>query len=322
MFIDMHQDVLYHLRGGGGVKAGSQTSFDMLSRGELKIVFGSIFLEPQAYWSDGFPGQDLTAEDASREIGLEMQAYGQETVSERGRCLRCVESRAQAQEILAGDQVGLLIHLEGLNEWPNDNFRSLDTWYLMGLRSLAIVWNEANDLGGGCSDPYYGLTRLGENVLRWCEERGVLVDLAHANKRTFQRALKVIDGPVIVSHANAAGLCLHSRNLSDWQLKAVAARGGVVGITFVNSFVVADGRRATVADVADHVEYVREVAGLDCVAIGSDFGGILGQTPEGLESVEQLPNLWAELAGRSWSKANIEQVAWRNAARVIKQVLK
>jgi len=303
--IDLHQDLLLHMRGEGGVKANTQTSPEMLMASDVKLVVASVFIHPNR----GAEGPRLIERELIQYEAL-ARRYG----------WRIVRTGADVDDVLAGGSLGLLLHIEGLNIFPETGFAALERWYELGWRSLGPVWNSANDLGGGCGESGSGLTELGASVLEWCEQRDIIVDFAHANDRTFWNGVRARGNPAIVSHANAFNLCKHVRNLNDTQLLSIAMRDGLVGITFVNGFVVRLGR-ATIVQVADHIENIRGFIGSQHVAIGSDFGGILGTTVEGLGSVEDLPNLWDELARRGWSDDAIEQVAWRNAARVLKKIL-
>jgi len=303
--IDLHQDLLMHLRGDGGIPAGSQTSPKMLVEAGVKLVVASVFVHP------------CVGQAAADKIDQDLNGYLE--LAER-HDWQIIEKSSDIDDVLHGDRLGLLIHLEGLNYLPGPYYNELRRWHHLGLRSFAPVWNTANHLGGGCSDSGLGLSPLGHSYLRRCQRQNIAIDLAHANQRTFWNALSATSGPLLVSHANMAAVRPHQRNLTDDQLLALAERRGLVGICFVNGFVSAD-ERATVADVADHLDHVRRSVGTRYVAIGSDFGGILGQTVSGLESIQQLPNLWEELANRGWDDRDIELVAWRNAARVLKNII-
>jgi membrane dipeptidase len=123
--------------------------------------------------------------------------------------------------------------------------------------------------------------------------------------------------PVIWSHADAGGLNDHPRNVPDDVLRRVPANGGVVMVTFVPEFLTSRPQ-ATVGDVADHIEHVVKVAGMDHVGIGSDFDGI-SSTPVGLEDVSTYPALFAELSRRGWTEENLAKLAGENALRVLRQ---
>lgn len=225
-----------------------------------------------------------------------------------------------------------------------------------GLRSDILAYDEPSVLADGHAGPakFGGLSPLGKKVARWMQENGILVDLSHASVDTMRDVLDQAIAPVIFSHSSAAALCDVSRNVPDDVLRRLTANGGVVMVSFVPEFtskVFSDwydaggvfamgvlekngGNReksrpamdawekanpqpaVTVADVADHIEHVRDVAGIDHVGFGSDFDGIDFTVTE-LEDVSKFPNLVKELARRGWSDADLRKVAGENFLRVL-----
>jgi membrane dipeptidase len=192
----------------------------------------------------------------------------------------------------------------------------LDEFHGEGVRLLSLTWNSSNALGDGTLGRRHGgLSDLGRTVLRRMEALGMVPDLAHLAEASFWDALRTTRGPVIVSHANAAALHRHPRNLTDEQLRAIARRGGVVGVSFFPRFLGA----ATLARVLDHIDHMVRVMGIDHVALGSDYDGI-PDVPAGLEDVSKLPNLAAGLRARGYQPEQIRKVLGGNALRVFRQV--
>jgi len=221
------------------------------------------------------------------------------------------------------------MHIEGLNIPPRPKiikrgvaagWNRLQKWYDMSWRSCGLVWNLTNPLGGGTNDTSQGLTQLGKEIIQWLQERSMIIDFAHMNEKTFWDVAEIVLDPIVVSHANTRNSFLNQRNLTNDQLRKVAESGGVVGVFLAKKFVTGN-EKATVADVIDHVDHMQNIMGIDHIALGTDFGGIISGFPKGLESVDKLPALWKELKRRNYSEDDIEKIAYKNAAKVLVNTL-
>ena len=252
----------------------------------------------------------------------------------------------------AAGRIGALLGMEGGHAIEN-SLGALRAYYDLGVRSMALVHNRSLAWADAAQDEpkTHGLSDFGREVVREMNRLGMLVDLAHASPETMRAALETSASPVIFSHACARALADHARNVPDDVLAKVAKNDGVVMIAFVPLFVsgkvaawwapvwpqvLADPKqstlervkaehakaagpepKATIADVADQIEYVRKVAGVDHVGLGGDFPATAG-APAGLEDVSTYPALFAELIRRGWKDDDLTKLAGGNFLRVLR----
>ncbi|MCS6914750.1 MAG: membrane dipeptidase [Myxococcales bacterium] len=187
------------------------------------------------------------------------------------------------------------------------------------VRYLGLLHFSRNALGapamGWGMDPAQGLTPLGCAVVDACRELGMLVDLAHINRRGFFDAVSRRPGPLLVSHTGVAGVHRHWRNIDDEQIRAVADSGGVVGVIFAPRYL----GRGGVEGVVDHLMHIIRVAGEDAVALGSDWDGFV-QPPQGLADPSELPHLTEALLRRRLSAQTIHKLLGGNVLRMLDEV--
>ncbi|MFY9821480.1 MAG: dipeptidase [Thermoanaerobaculia bacterium] len=264
---------------------------------------------------------------------------------------------ADVERIHQAGRIASLVGMEGGHSIHN-SLAALRLLYAAGARYMTITHSKNTDWADSATDEpkHGGLTRFGEEVVREMNRLGMLVDLSHVSAATMKKALAVAQAPVIFSHSSTRALDPHPRNVPDDVLKLLPANGGVVMVSFVPTFTseavrawnadqdAAETRlktlnpgdpeavkkgleawraqhpapRATLEQVADHVEHVRKLAGIDHVGIGSDFDGITS-VPIGLESVDTYPALLAELLRRGWTDEELGKLAGRNVLRVLRQ---
>ncbi len=220
-------------------------------------------------------------------------------------------------------KLGVMIGIEGGEPLEGD-VALLRAYYRLGVRIMGLVWNHRNALADGAMEweTGGGLTRFGRAVVHDMNRLGMVIDTAHLPPAGLRDVLELSVAPVVFSHGNCRQLFDHPRNLWDDQIRSLAARGGVFGISYVNAFMVPEHFRATVRTVADHVDHVCQVVGnAGHVALGSDWDGT-EQVPEGLEDARSLPNLTAELIRRGYAEAELVQILGGNYQRVFRQVLR
>lgn len=239
----------------------------------------------------------------------------------------------------------------------NNSLATLRALHQLGVRYMTLTHNDTIDWADSATDEprHGGLTDFGREVVREMNRVGMLVDLSHVAATTMRDALDVTAAPVVFSHSSARAVCDHPRNIPDDVLERLAANGGVAMATFVPKFILpaavewtlaadenlrahglhhldttpeamalhrafeAERPRpvATAATVADHLDHMREVAGIDHIGIGGDYDGT-AFTPSGLDDVAGYPNLIAELLTRGWSKPDLAKLTWSNAVRVLR----
>jgi membrane dipeptidase len=222
-------------------------------------------------------------------------------------------------------RVTAVLHLEGAEPLAPD-LSDLDEWYARGLRSLGLVWARRNAFAEGVPfrfpgspDTGPGLTGAGRALVAACNERGILVDCSHLNRRGFLDVAELSDAPLVATHSNAWTLCPATRNLDDTQLDAIAASGGVVGVNFAAAFLRADGHNdpdTPIETVCRHVDHLVERMGVDHVAFGSDYEG--ATIPTGLaDAATGLPGLVEALRARGYDDASLAAITHGNWLRVL-----
>ncbi|MCX5198864.1 dipeptidase [Streptomyces sp. NBC_00249] len=239
----------------------------------------------------------------------------------------------------------------------NNSLATLRALHRLGVRYMTLTHNDTIDWADSATDEprHGGLSDFGREVVREMNRIGMLVDLSHVAATTMRDALAVSAAPVVFSHSSARAVCDHPRNIPDDVLELLPANGGVAMATFVPKFVLpaavawtaaadenlrahgfhhldttpeamalhrafeeANPRpTATAATVADHLDHMREVAGVDHIGIGGDYDGT-AFTPSGLDDVAGYPNLIAELLTRGWSRPDLAKLTWSNAVRALR----
>lgn len=269
--------------------------------------------------------------------------------------LRGALTAADMEAARAEGRIASLMGAEGGHSIGN-SLGTLRGLYRLGVRYMTLTHNDNVDWADSATDEPRtgGLSAFGREVVREMNRLGMLVDLSHVAATTMRDALDATSAPVIFSHSSARAVCEHPRNIPDDVLERLPANGGVAMVTFVPKFVLqaavdwtaaADENMrahgfhhldatpeamaihrafeervprpvATAATVADHLDHMREVAGIDHLGIGGDYDGT-AFTPDGLDDVSGYPNLIAELLDRGWSRADLAKLTWQNAVRVL-----
>ncbi|MEQ9398168.1 MAG: dipeptidase [Longimicrobiales bacterium] len=234
--------------------------------------------------------------------------------------LELATSASDVERIFGGGRIASLLGIEGGHVIEN-SLGALRAFHRAGVRYMTLTHFSNTDWADSATDDpvHGGLSAFGEEVVREMNRLGMLVDLSHVAPATMHDALDVSAAPVIFSHSGAAALSPTPRNVPDDVLSRLRENGGVVMQVFYPGYVAPDGGdSATLAQVADHIEHIRDVAGIDHVGLGSDFDGIPAYVDD-LEDVSTFPALFVELARRGWTDGELAKLAGENVLRVMRE---
>ncbi|MBU6364723.1 MAG: dipeptidase [Gemmatimonadetes bacterium] len=326
-------------------RGGGDTDLPKLHEGGVGTQFWSVYVP-----SDLAPFEAMRAQ-------LEQIDLARRLIARYPRDLGFAASTADIRRVRASGRIASLLGAEGGHVIGN-SLGALRAYYDLGVRYMTLTHFANTDWADAATaiPRHGGLSPFGREVVREMNRLGMMVDISHVSPAAMSAVLDVSEAPVIFSHSSARALTDHVRNVPDSILRRMARNGGVVQVNFVTVFVSEPLRRwsegliprlqratsdsaaerlvrewtathgpmprATLKDLADHIDHIRRVAGADHVGIGADFYGATGpmNVVEGMEDVSRYPALFAELMRRGWSDADLRKLAGGNLMRVFTQV--
>jgi membrane dipeptidase len=336
---DGHNDVLDRLGAPDG--GGPGAFFERGEKGHLDLprareggFGGGIFavwvpspeedLKPERRSPNGLP----PALDAAYALRYAMSAIAMLVKIEArsdGK-LRIVRAVDEIQRCLDEGVMPAVLHMEGADA-IDDDLDALHVLHRAGLRSLGLVWGRPNAFAEGVRprfrgspDTGPGLTEAGRNLIRACNELGVMLDVSHLNERGFWDVAALTDAPLVATHSNAYAICPSPRNLTDAQLDAIAASGGIVGLNFGVHFLREDGvedANTPLEVMIRQTDYLVERVGVEGVGLGSDFDGITVSREIG--DVSGLPKLMSALVDRGYDEKDLRKLAHENWLRILRE---
>jgi membrane dipeptidase len=359
MLFDGHNDLPWRLRAEGDM---ALTQFDLsrrLNSGQTDIPRLREGGVKAQFWSVYIPSEH---KDPARTVTEQIDLVHR-MVDRYPDAFELAYTSDDIDRIVRSGKIASLIGIEG-GVAIEDSLAQLRAFYTLGARYMTLTHNTTLDWADAAVDipKHDGLSPFGEKVVKEMNRLGMLVDISHVSPATMADALRVSHAPIIASHSSAFAICPSPRNVPDDILKAVKQNGGVVMVNFYSGFVVPESgkkvravleelrtrypdrtarakamddwyksegsklARGTYRDVADHIDHIVKVAGIDHVGIGSDFDGIT-KWPVGLEDVSCYPRLTEELLKRGYSDSDIHKIlggnvlrAFRDAAKVAKRL--
>jgi len=349
--IDGHNDIPDAIHGLGGLDSMNfAVSQPKLMTDIPRLRAGSVGGQ---FWAAYVPVTTMDSGPHPAVYALEQIDLVRRLCARNSANMAMAYTAADIERNFAAGKISCLIGIEGGHAIEN-SLGALRMFYSLGTRYMTLThWRSLDWATASTDTSRRGLSAFGKQVVLEMNRLGMLVDLSHVNDQTMSDALHTSKAPVIFSHSSARALSNHARNVPDSILKLVAVNRGVVMVNFNPGFVseavrVSDesistrvdalqkagadsatradslkkwqaaAPRATLAQIADHVEYIRKIAGVDCVGVGSDFDGIT-EVPLGMEDVSKFPDLIAELLRRGWTEADVKKVAGLNILRVMRE---
>jgi membrane dipeptidase len=301
--------------------------------------FFAVFV-PSPSRSDKHPGAAPDAKNTAYELPMPAsvdQTYARE-ITIKGMAslfrlaaqsdgqIRVVRTTHELDTCLQQGSLAVVLHFEGA-EAIDPDLDALYVFYQAGLRSLGPAWSRANAFAEGVPfkfphspDTGPGLSEAGRELVKACNQLGIMIDLSHINEKGFWDIANLSEAPLVVTHAGSWELCQSTRNLTDQQLDAIGESKGVVGVNFHVAFLRADGRlepETPLTEIVRHIDYIADRIGIDHVALGSDFDG--ATMPLELGDVSGMPKLLASLREHGYDDKSLRKLACENWIRLFGQ---
>lgn len=270
----------------------------------------------------------MRLKDAVR-IGLEQVSVIHRLINKYSDDLVFVKTAQGIRDAKKNDKIGSLIGLEG-GHMIDSSLATLRMFYNLGVRYMTLTHSCNTAWADGWTDKvsgeiHNGLTDFGKLVVLEMNRLGMLVDLSHVSFKTMTDTLDTVKAPVIFSHSSAYDIhCQHGRNVPDYVLKRMPENGGVVMVNFYSDYIYCNKSdpskkdNATLEHVADHIDHIKKVAGIDHVGLGSDYDGV-PRLPKGLGDVAKFPDLIAELLKRNYTADEVKKVVGENLIRAFEK---
>jgi membrane dipeptidase len=265
------------------------------------------------------------AMDYAQSKALELTGRLIRIANESDGACKIVRTAADVEQCMNDGTFAILLHFEGTDQLDPDGY-ALDVFHQAGVQSIGLTHFRKNRYAEGVPmtfpsspDTGPGLTEEGKELVRQYNARNILVDVSHITEKGFWDVANITDAPIVATHSNVWEVANAPRNLTDKQLDAIKASNGIVGLNFHVGFLRNDGQAdpdTPLSVMADHLDYMVDRVGIDCVALGSDFDGAI--MPDDLKDASALPNLLQTLQDRGYDDQALRKIANGNWIRVLR----
>ena len=245
-------------------------------------------------------------------------SYFQKELKDNQSHISLVTSYDELLENKKNKKASAILAIEG-GEALEGDLENLKKFYDVGVRVLTLTWNQKNQLGSAAfSEDENGLSDFGYEVLKKMEEYKMIIDVSHLNEKGFWDVANAIDGTFVATHSNCRQLCDNPRNLTDKQIIKIVERKGLIGMNLFPEFI-NPNKQANLSDIINHIDYLVNLGGIDCVCLGSDFDGV-SYLPKDVENISSMHILYETLL-QKYSKQSVEQIIYGNILKFLKKFL-
>ena len=266
-----------------------------------------------------FVDQELN--DDSYDEFFKLYSRFMKEIKENFNEIEIVRSIEELKNVEKAGKIGAFLSIEE-GEVIKGSINNLKKVYEMGIRILTITWNYKNQLGYPNVEYIHkdkGLTKKGIEVIEECENLGIIPDVSHLSDAGFYDLIKICKKPFIASHSNARAITNHPRNLDDDMIKFLAKKGGVMGINFCSHFL-GNKSVSSIEEMIFHIKHIKNVGGIDVLALGSDFDGIENEVE--IKDASEFDKLYFALKNNNFKELEIEKIFYKNVIRVFEETLK
>lgn len=334
--IDLHCDTPMLFRDGsydlGERNERGEVDIPRMREGGMTAVFFSVYTSAT---------RNTELESVQEALEIIDSIYRE--VARHPEDLAMARSTADIESVTRDGRIAILLGVEG-GHMLNGSLGVLRSLHRLGARYLTLTHSKDTAwAGSSSSDANQGLTEFGRDVIAEMNRLGMMVDVSHVSDQTFWDTLEASSAPVIASHSSARALASHKRNMTDEMIRQTADRGGVIHINYYNTFLddayaqrsrdwraanpdgstaekLAAIGRTPLKTLLDHFEHAIRVGGIESVGLGSDFDGVDGELPEGMEDISKVPAIADGLASRGFKPSEIDKVFGGNSMRVFRDV--
>ncbi|MFA5712820.1 MAG: dipeptidase [Bacteroidales bacterium] len=289
-----------------------QITFDKMREGGLDASLFAVFLRQR--------GRDKHSLDSATQLTIKLlERFKNFVEMESG-----VELAHNSQQLLKNKKEGNISAMLAIENGYaiGDDLSNLELFWNMGVRAITLCHNSNNNICDSSGDPlgpeYNGLSQFGKEVVREMNRLGIIIDLSHASTETLFDVIEESSAPVMASHSAVRALKDHRRNLRDDEIKAIASKGGLIQVAVVPAFLSDKPKNeVSLSDLADHIDYIKNLVGIEHVGLGTDFDG--GGGVVDLDGADKMKNLTVELLKRGYSQKEIELFWGGNFIRFLEQ---